>query len=118
MDEHSIEIDEKADLKINADFELFSIALKNLIDNAIRYSVEEEPKIIIEKNCIKIINKGEKLTKDIEEYYKPFNHDYETATSGLGLGLYISNNIIKIHNYKLEYRYIDGYHHFYIIINS
>lgn len=118
LDEHSIEIDEKADLKINADFELFSIALKNLIDNAIRYSVEEEPKIIIEKNCIKIINKGEKLTKDIEEYYKPFNHDYETATSGLGLGLYISNNIIKIHNYKLEYRYIDGYHHFYIIISS
>ncbi len=118
LDEHSIEIEDKADLKINADFELFSIAIKNLIDNAIRYSLEEEPKIIIEENSIEIINKGEKLTKDIEEYYKPFNHDYETATSGLGLGLYISNNIIKIHNYKLEYKYIDGYHHFYININN
>ena len=114
LDEHSIEIEEKADLKINADFELFSIALKNLIDNAIRYSLEEEPKIIIEEDCIKIINKGEKLTKDIEEYYKPFNHDYETATSGLGLGLYISNNIIKIHNFRLEYEYIDNYHYFVI----
>jgi len=118
FDEDSIEIENNADLKVNADFELFSIALKNLIDNAKKYSKNEIPKIIIEEKFIKIINKGDKLSKNIEDYYKAFNHDYETANSGLGLGLYISNNIIKIHNYKLEYEYINGYHHFYININS
>jgi len=116
VEEHTIEIEDNANLEINADFELFSIALKNLIDNAIKYGYDENPRIIIEKDYIEIINKGEKLTKNIEEYYKPFNHDYETATTGLGLGLYISNNIVKIHNYYLEYDYKDGYHHFYIKI--
>ena len=29
-----------------------------------------------------------------------------------GLGLYISNNNIKIHQFNLEYEYIDGYHYF------
>lgn len=114
VEEHTIEIEDNANLEINADFELFSIALKNLIDNAIKYGYDENPRIIIEKDHIEIINKGEKLTKNIEEYYKPFNHDYETATTGLGL--YISNNIVKIHNYYLEYDYKDGYHHFYIKI--
>jgi two-component system OmpR family sensor kinase len=54
---------------------------------------------------------------DINEYYKPFNHEYEDSSAGLGLGLYISNNIIKIHNYKLEYEYIDDYHNFVIKLN-
>ena len=53
-----------------------------------------------------------KLKKDIEDYYKPFNHDYEDSSSGLGLGLYISNNIIKIHGFKLEYEYLNGYNYF------
>ena len=58
FDEDSIEIENNADLKVNADFELFSIALKNLIDNAKKYSKNEIPKIIIEEKFIKIINKG------------------------------------------------------------
>ena len=69
------------------------------------------------EDFIKIVNKGEKLKKDINEYYKPFNHEYEDSSAGLGLGLYISNNIIKIHNYKLEYEYIDDYHNFVIKLN-
>lgn len=117
IDEESIDIENKFDLELNVDFELFSIALKNLIDNAINYNTNGNPKIFIERNSIKIINKGEKLKKDIENYYKPFNHDYEDASSGLGLGLYISNNIINIHNFKLEYEYLDGYNNFVIKLN-
>lgn len=85
-----------------------------MIDNAILYNINGNPEIFIEKNFIKIVNKGEKLKKDIEDYYKPFNHEYEDSSSGLGLGLYISNNIIKIHQFNLEYEYIDGYHNFVI----
>nr|WP_228201913.1 ArsS family sensor histidine kinase [Arcobacter venerupis] len=117
LDNNKIDIEDNYDLVLNVDFELFSIALKNLIDNAITYNTNGHPQIFIEKDYIKIVNKGEKLEKDIEEYYKPFNHEYEDSTSGLGLGLYISNNIIKIHNYKLEYQYINNYHNFVIKLN-
>ena len=117
LDDNKIEIFDNYNLFLNVDFELFSIALKNLIDNAISYNANGNPEIFIEKDFIKIVNKGEKLTKDIEDYYKPFNHEYEDASSGLGLGLYISNNIIKIHNFKLEYEYIDNHHNFVIKLN-
>ena len=117
LDSERIDVFDNYDLFLDVDFELFSIALKNLIDNAISYNTNGNPEIFIEKDFIKIVNKGEKLKKDIEDYYKPFNHDYEDSSSGLGLGLYISNNIIKIHGFKLEYEYLDGYHHFVIKIN-
>ncbi len=116
LEEDVLEVEYSHELKIEVDFELFSIALKNLIDNAIKYKTEQKPKIIINENSIQIINKGKELSKDIKEYFKPFNHDYETATSGLGLGLYISNNIIKIHKFELNYIYEDGYHNFFIKI--
>ncbi|MFY4805223.1 ArsS family sensor histidine kinase [Aliarcobacter butzleri] len=116
LEENVIEVEYSHELKIEVDFELFSIALKNLIDNAIKYKTEQKPKIIINENSIQIINRGKELSKDIKEYFKPFNHDYETATSGLGLGLYISNNIIKIHKFELNYIYEDGYHNFFIKI--
>ncbi len=117
LDSNKINIEDNFELFLNVDFELFSIALKNLIDNAITYKTDGKVSIVIEKNMIKIINKGEKLQKDIEDYYKPFNHEYEDSSSGLGLGLYISNNIIKIHNFKLEYEYIDNHHNFVIKLN-
>lgn len=117
LDSNKIDIEDNFELFLNVDFELFSIALKNLIDNAITYKTDGKVNIVIEKNMIKIINKGEKLQKDIEDYYKPFNHEYEDSSSGLGLGLYISNNIIKIHNLKLEYEYLNGYHIFVIKLN-
>lgn len=117
LDNNKIDIDYEDDLFLNVDFELFSIALKNLIDNAISYNTNGNPQIFIGEDFIKIVNKGEKLKKDINEYYKPFNHEYEDSSAGLGLGLYISNNIIKIHNFKLEYEYIDDYHNFVIKLN-
>jgi two-component system OmpR family sensor kinase len=117
LDDNKIDIFDNYNLFLNVDFELFSIALKNLIDNAISYNTNGNPEIFIEKNLIKIVNQGEKLKKNIEDYYKPFNHEYEDASSGLGLGLYISNNIIKIHNFELEYEYKANHHNFVIKLN-
>ena len=117
LDSNKVDIAYDRDLFLDVDFELFSIALKNLIDNAILYNTNGNPQIFIGEDFIKIVNKGEKLKKDINEYYKPFNHEYEDSSVGLGLGLYVSNNIIKIHNFKLEYEYIDNYHNFVIKLN-
>lgn len=104
------------DVSFNVDFKLFTIALKNMIDNALKYNTNGNPEIFIEKNFISVRNKGDKLKKPILEYLKPFNREYESIDKGLGLGLYITNSIIKIHKFKLEYTYDKGYHSFRIII--
>jgi two-component system OmpR family sensor kinase len=115
IDSSAINIKINESLDINVDFDLFSIALKNLIDNAFKYNINGKAEIIVDNHSIQIKNKGKKLTKNINEYYTAFNRDYEKSTDGLGLGLYISNNIIKLHEYKLEYKFKDNYHLFQII---
>lgn len=116
LDENRVKVEHCSNLLIEVDYELFSIALKNLIDNALEYNTNSNPEIKIDSNSITIKNKGERLKKDINEYFKPFNHDYESSNKGLGLGLYITNSIIKIHNFDLLYKYENGNHYFIIIV--
>ena len=54
------------DFKINADISMFSVALKNLIDNAIKFSPDNHATIKANKNRIDIISKGEPLKNDLE----------------------------------------------------
>ncbi len=113
LDETKVDI-HSVDVVINVDFELFSIALKNLIDNAIKYNTNGNPEIFITQQHILIKNRGKMLEKNFDEYLKPFNREYESIDKGLGLGLYITSNIIKKHGFKFHYTYDDNYHNFYI----
>jgi two-component system OmpR family sensor kinase len=83
------------------DFELFSVALKNLIDNALKYG-ESKPIITITQNNIIIQNQGKELSINERNFENMFNRKYESSQNGLGLGLYISYAIIKAHEYKLR----------------
>lgn len=98
--------------KIYADYEIFSIALKNLIDNALRYNTNGKPEIFVKEDSLLIKNQGKPLKRNFEEYLKPFNREYESIDRGLGLGLYITNNVIKSHGFKLFYFYSNTYHIF------
>lgn len=49
--------------KVLVDFELFSVALKNLIDNSCRYNTNGNPEIFIKKDCLIIKNQGEAFKK-------------------------------------------------------
>lgn len=113
INKSKVEIYQK-DFILDVDFDLFSIALKNLIDNAIKYNANGKVEIFIEKSHIKIRNEGERLGKNIEEYLKPFNKEQKNTQEGLGLGLYITHSIIKIHHLKLDYFYEGSYHNFLI----
>ncbi|MDD2829921.1 MAG: ArsS family sensor histidine kinase [Sulfuricurvum sp.] len=104
-------------LIINADFELFAIALKNLIDNAFKYS-DETPTLIILSHSIEICSVGEPLSDANHLFSKPFNRTYESSVNGLGLGLYITNSILNKHGFKLKYQYNSGLNCFKIILNS
>ena len=85
-----------------------SIAIKNLIDNALKYTQELPIIVDINKNEIKISNKAKELSKDLEYYLKPFTQEL-SHRNGFGLGLSIVKKIIDKHQYKLSYEYIDGY---------
>lgn len=98
--------------KIEINFKLFSIAVKNLIDNAIKYSSNKEVIIKTEEQNIIFENSGEKLKHPLENYFEPFFSNEDKSKDSFGLGLYIIHNILKANNYTLEYEYIDGINRF------
>ncbi len=93
--------------KLEVNFKLFSIAVKNLIDNAIKYSEDKKVKIKTEDEDIIFENSGKKLEYALEKYYEPFFANEEKTTNSFGLGLYIVYNILKANKYTLEYEYKD-----------
>ena len=106
-DESKVEIHINENFKINADLYYLSTALKNLIDNALKYAISYSIIIEANKNEISISNKGQKLSKEIEYYLKPFTQEL-SQRDGFGLGLSIVKKIIDKHNFKLEYFYENG----------
>lgn len=114
-DESKIEIFIKNDFKINADLAYLSTALKNLIQNALKYSISFPIEIYAQDNKIIVKNEGEKLSKELEYYLRPFTQEL-SQRDGFGLGLSIVEKIISKHNFKLEYDYLDNKNVFTIII--
>lgn len=104
------------DFKLNADIAMFSVALKNLIDNAIKFSPNKHATIKANKHRIDIISQGEKLKNDLEYYTEPFSQE-EKRSDGFGLGLYIVKTIANLHGYKLIYKYQDDKNIFSILID-
>lgn len=98
--------------KIEINFKLFSIAIKNLIDNAIKYSPNKEVTIKNENENIIFENVGEQLKYPLSDYFEPFFSNEDKSKDSFGLGLYIIFNILKANNYTLDYEYIDGINRF------
>ena len=95
------------DEKLITDEKLLALALKNLIDNALKYGENEKVKIKVNKKSIKVISKGKSLEYPLAYYLEPFTQE-EKRQSGFGLGLYIINNIAKRLGYNLHYYYKDS----------
>lgn len=96
------------DFELEVDFELFTLTLKNLLDNGIKYSTDKHIKAVINQGSISIENRGERLKEPIENYFKPFH----TSKQGLGLGLYIVKSILDIHKMELGYEHDEGINRF------
>ena len=106
-----ITTDIKKDYIVKVDFELFTLVIKNLLDNAIKYSTDKHVIVVIDKNKIEIRNKGEALSEPLENYFKPFH----TSKNSLGLGIYIVKSILDIHHMALKYDHKDEQNIFMIV---
>lgn len=98
---------------IMADFELFSTAIKNLIDNALKYS-KADVIIDIYENNLKIASVGEMIPQERLDFTRAFNRKVESTNVGLGLGLYIANQIFLKHNCVLSYKHENYTNYFFI----
>ena len=91
-------------LVLNVDFKLFSTAVKNMIDNAIKYSTDKKVEIFMEENALCFANRGEKLEKELDFYLEPFSKG-SNAKNSFGLGFYIVENVLKAHKLELKYKF-------------
>ncbi|MDX9901499.1 MAG: ArsS family sensor histidine kinase [Aliarcobacter sp.] len=101
------------DFDLKVDNSMMPIALKNLIDNAIKFSPNKKAIIKANKEKIEIISLGEQLKHELSYYTEAFSQE-EKRSDGFGLGLYIVKTIVNLHGYKLEYKYEDGKNYFII----
>ena len=99
-----IEVRETA---ITTDVKLLSLALKNLLDNGIKYSTNKEVTLKSVGNSLYIISQGVALKQPLSYYIEPFSQE-EKRSSGFGLGLYIVHSILSKLGCSLEYHHENG----------
>ena len=93
------------DVSIKVDKSLFSVVLTNLIENGLKYS-EDDIIVKIYNDAISVIDKGigikeSDINKLTQKFYRVSDNEWNNS---LGLGLFIVNNILKIHKFSLSIR--------------
>jgi two-component system OmpR family sensor kinase len=102
----------QSDLNLKVDFKLFTVAIKNMIDNGIKYSSDNYVKISANFKSIQFATLGAKLPHELSYYTEPFTQGDHQSPESFGLGLYIVDSILTAHHMKLEYEYSNGYNIF------
>ena len=111
IDKNSVTVEIDATYKINANFRLYTTAIKNMIDNGIKYSTDAHVKILIINNELCFESTGECLKHPLQYYIEPFTKDNPSKNS-FGLGLYLVDSILKAHNQVLAHEYEKGVNRF------
>ncbi len=111
FDSERIETKIEPNLEIKGDRRLLAIAFKNLIDNGLKHSFNSRIKIYADGKRLVFESEGEPLKKDLSYYTKAFTG---SEGKGMGLGLYIVDQILKLHGYKLSYVFSDNKNRFII----
>ncbi len=106
-----IEIISESDLVLHVDFRLFTTAMKNIIDNGIKYAIDKKLTIKIDDDKISFINQGNPLKYDLSHYLEPFIQE-KISHQSFGLGLYIVDNILKAHKLKFTYEHKQCFNYF------
>ncbi|CAA6805055.1 MAG: Sensor histidine kinase [uncultured Sulfurovum sp.] len=89
--------------EVDADRTLIEIVVKNLIENALKYS-KDEVIVSVKEGIISVHDKGDGvLAKDISKLTKKFyRSDTQNWDNSMGLGLSIVKSILTLHHSELE----------------
>lgn len=92
-----------SDRMVTADKMLLEIVIKNLVENAIKYS-KDDVDIFINPKTIEIVDKGtgisvQNLEKVTKKFFRSGEHSWDNS---MGLGLSIVKKILDMHGSKLK----------------
>ena len=97
-----VEIIEEDWLQVKAPSAVVSVALGNLIGNAIKYTPQGTIKIILKEDRVLVVDEGAGVTE--EELPKLFDRHYRSdsvTAKGSGLGLAIVKRLCELYNWKV-----------------
>lgn len=104
---------------VDVDVRYFTMALKNLLENAIKYSDDKTALFEAKNGVLSVLSRGDKLEKDISYYIGAFTKgDKARLSGGYGLGLSIVSKILRKHSLELEYAHEEGLNRFFIDFNK
>ena len=98
----NVEVNEKDWLQVRAPSAVVSVALSNLIGNAIKYTPQGTIEIILMKDRVKVVDQG--IGLEDKELSKIFDRHYrgqEVTSKGSGLGLAIVKRLCELYNWQV-----------------
>lgn len=99
---------------ITADKTYLEKAIKNIIDNALKYSRKKgQVRIVLTPKSLMIENQAQRLlsTEELENIFTPFyrpDYSRNRKDGGTGLGLFIVQQILKQHQFEYHFENIDN----------
>ncbi len=111
VDRRNVSVVIGGDVKINANYRLYTTAIKNMIDNAMKYSPDSHIGILMINGELCFESRGECLAHPLQYYIEPFTKDNPSKNS-FGLGLYLVDSILKVHDQVLAHEYVSGVNRF------
>lgn len=111
VERESVSIDVDSSVKLKVNYRLYTTAIKNMIDNGIKYSTDAHVRILIKNNELCFESKGECIAHPLHYYIEPFTKDNPSKNS-FGLGLYLVDSILKVHDRVLAHEYENGVNRF------
>ena len=101
--DRTIRIETSGSCVVEADRTLMEVVLKNLIENALKYS-DDEVRVRLRDGEVAVIDKGvgiapEEIEKVTKKFYRSSVHSWDNS---MGLGLSIVKTILKLHGTRLS----------------
>ena len=113
----AVSVDVAASRKIRCDFSMMATAVKNMIDNGIKYSSDHHVAIRLQEDEMVFENRGERLRNPLSYYVEPFTKE-NPARNSFGLGLYLVDAILERHGMLLAYEYENGLNRFFFMFKN
>jgi two-component system OmpR family sensor kinase len=111
VERENVDVSIDSSVKVKVNYRLYTTAIKNMIDNAIKYSPDSKVKIRMIGKELSFESKGECLKHPLKYYIEPFTKENPSKNS-FGLGLYLVDSILKAHNQVLAHEYEHGMNRF------